>query len=69
MRERLEDFLAALQRLRPVDRQAVVWRVELGYSMPEIARRMGKTEAAAAMSVSRALTRLAAEMGVKRGKP
>ena len=69
MRERLDDFLAALQRLRPVDRQAVVWRVELGYSVGEIARRMGKTEAAAAMTVSRALTRLASEMGVDRGKP
>jgi RNA polymerase sigma-70 factor, ECF subfamily len=69
MRERLDDFLAALQRLRPVDRQAVVWRVELGYSVAEIARRMGKTEAAAAMTVSRALTRLASEMGMDRGQP
>jgi RNA polymerase sigma-70 factor (ECF subfamily) len=65
MRERLDDFLAALQRLRPGDRQAVVWRVELGYPIPEIARRLGKTEAAAAMTVSRALARLAVEMRVK----
>jgi len=63
LRERLDDFLAALQRLRPVDRQAIVWRVELGYSIDEIARRLGKSEAAAAMTVSRALARLAAEMG------
>jgi RNA polymerase sigma-70 factor (ECF subfamily) len=65
LRERLDDFLTALQRLRPTDRQAVVWRVELGYSMPEIARRLGKSEAAAAMTVSRALARLATEMGTK----
>jgi RNA polymerase sigma-70 factor, ECF subfamily len=63
LRERLEDFLAALQRLRPADRQAIVWRVELAYSIEEIARRLGKSEPAAAMTVSRALARLAAEMG------
>ena len=65
LRERLDDFLAALQRLRPADREAIVWRVELGYSTGEIARRLGKSEAAAAMAVSRALARLAAEMGTK----
>ena len=65
LRERLDQFLAALQRLRPSDRQVVVWRVELGYSTADIARRLGKTEGAAAMTVSRALARLAAEMGTK----
>jgi RNA polymerase sigma factor (sigma-70 family) len=65
LRERLDEFLAPLQRLRPRDRQAIVWRVELGYSIEEIARRLGKSEAAAAMTVSRALARLAAEMGTK----
>jgi RNA polymerase sigma-70 factor, ECF subfamily len=65
LRERLDAFLAALQRLRPADRQAIVWRVELGYSMEEIARRLGKSEPAAAMTVSRALARLAAAMGTK----
>jgi RNA polymerase sigma-70 factor, ECF subfamily len=65
LRERLDDFLAALQRLRPADRQAIVWRVELGYSIEEIAHRLGKSEPAAAMTVSRALARLAAEMGTK----
>lgn len=62
LRERLDEFLAALQRLRPSDRQVVIWRVELGLSTAEIARRLGKTEGAAAMTVSRALARLAAEM-------
>jgi RNA polymerase sigma-70 factor, ECF subfamily len=65
LRERLDEFLAALQRLRPADRQAIVWRVELGYSIEEIARRLGKSEPAAAMTVSRAVARLAAEMGTK----
>ena len=65
LRERLDEFLAALQRLRPSDRQVVVWRLELGFSTAEIARRLGKTEGAAAMTVSRALARLAAEMGTK----
>jgi RNA polymerase sigma-70 factor, ECF subfamily len=65
LRERLDEFLAALQRLRPTDRQVIVWRVELGYSTAAIAKRLGKTDAAAAMTVSRALARLAAEMGTK----
>ena len=30
MRERLDEFLEALQRLRPVDRQVIVWRVNSG---------------------------------------
>ena len=60
--ERLEEFLAALQQLRPADRQAIVWRVELGYSIDEIAERLGKSKAAAGMTVSRALTRLATAM-------
>jgi RNA polymerase sigma factor (sigma-70 family) len=65
LHERLNEFLEALQRLRPADRQAIVWRVELGYSIDEIARRLGKSKAAAGMTVSRALTRLGSEMGVK----
>lgn len=65
LRERLDEFLAALQRLRPADRQAIVWRVELGYSIDDIARRLGKSRAAAAMTVSRALARLAEQMQVK----
>ena len=66
MRERSEHFVEALQRLRPSDRQAIIWRVELGYSHEEIARRLGKPSAAAArMAVGRALTRLAKEMGIE----
>jgi RNA polymerase sigma-70 factor (ECF subfamily) len=66
MGERFERFVEALQRLRPRDRQAIVWRVELGYSYEEIGRRLGKSNAAAArMTVSRALARLADEMKIK----
>lgn len=65
LRERVEHFLAALTRLRPADRQVVVWRLELGYTPQEIATRLGKSEAAAAMTVSRAMARLAKELHVE----
>lgn len=59
----LERYEAALQRLRPEEREAVVLRVEFRHSMAEIASAMGKPSAAAAhMAVSRALVRLAEEM-------
>jgi RNA polymerase sigma-70 factor (ECF subfamily) len=65
LRERVEHFLAALARLQPRDRQVIVWRLELGYSPQEIATRLGKSEAAAAMTVSRAMGRLAKELETK----
>ena len=59
----LERYEAALQRLRPEEREAIVLRVELRQSMAEIATALGKPSAAAAhMAVSRALVRLAQEM-------
>lgn len=62
-RERLERFERALARLEPLDQEAVLARVELGLSYPEIARSLGKSSAdAARMAVTRALARLAAEM-------
>jgi RNA polymerase sigma-70 factor (ECF subfamily) len=64
LQERVEHFLQALARLRPADRQVVVWRLELGYSPQEVAARLGKSEAAAAMTVSRAMARLAKELKV-----
>ena len=62
LRERVDDFLAALAKLRPTDRQVVVWRLELGFTPQEIANRLGKSEGAAAMTVSRAMARLAKEL-------
>jgi RNA polymerase sigma factor (sigma-70 family) len=59
VRERLDTFLAALHRMSPADRQVIIWRVELGYTVDEIAAKLGKSKAAAAMTVSRAMARLA----------
>lgn len=63
-REKLDAFLDALQRLKPADRQVIVWRVELGYSVDEIAERLGKSKAAAGMTVTRAMARLGKELNV-----
>jgi RNA polymerase sigma factor (sigma-70 family) len=62
MREQLDRFLEALSRLKPADRQVIVWRIELGYTAEEIAAKLGKSKAAAGMTVSRALARLAKEL-------
>jgi RNA polymerase sigma factor (sigma-70 family) len=61
--EALERYDAALQRLRPADREAIIARIELGHSYAEVAEALGKPSIAAAhMAVSRALVRLAQEM-------
>lgn len=61
--EMLERYEAAMERLTPVDREAVIMRIELGLSHAEVAQALGKPSAAAAhMAVSRALVRLAEEM-------
>lgn len=62
--ETLERYEAALERLRPDEREAIIGRVELGQSYVELARHLDKPSAdAARMAVVRALARLAAEMG------
>ncbi len=54
----------ALQRLREPERELVIARVELGLDYAEIAGLSGRTTLAAVrVAVSRALVRLAAEMG------
>jgi RNA polymerase sigma-70 factor (ECF subfamily) len=61
--EALDRYEAALARLRPEDREAIIIRVELGSPFAEVAAALGKPSAAAAhMAVSRALVRLADEM-------
>jgi hypothetical protein len=40
LRERLDEFLAPCSGCA-AERQAIVWRVELGYSIDDIARRLG----------------------------
>jgi RNA polymerase sigma-70 factor (ECF subfamily) len=61
--EALERYEAALARLRPEEREAIVARVEMDRSYQEVAQALGKPSAdAARMAVSRALLRLAEEM-------
>jgi RNA polymerase sigma-70 factor, ECF subfamily len=61
--EAMARYEAALERLKPADRNAIILRVELGCPLAEVAEALGKpTVAAARMAVSRALVRLAAEM-------
>ena len=61
--ETLARYEAALQRLTPQDREAVIARVELGESFAEIAAELGKASPdAARMTVNRALLKLAREM-------
>jgi RNA polymerase sigma-70 factor (ECF subfamily) len=62
--EALERYERALLRLSEGDREAVLCRVELGLDYGRIAETLGKPSPdAARMAVSRALVRLAREMG------
>jgi len=62
-RESLECYEAALLRLKPEDREAILARVEMDLSYPQIAEALGKPSAdAARVATSRALLRLAREM-------
>jgi RNA polymerase sigma-70 factor (ECF subfamily) len=67
--EATAQYTAALSRLAPEEREAVVARIELGYSFEQIATITSKrTPDAARMMVSRAVAKLAREMahGTKR---
>jgi RNA polymerase sigma-70 factor (ECF subfamily) len=60
-------YEAALERLRPEERELIVARVEMGDSYQQIAEALGKSSPdAARMAVARALVRLAEEMDVER---
>lgn len=62
-REALGHYERALQRLKPDEREAIVARVELGYTYEELAEALGKPTAdAARKAAQRALVRLAEEM-------
>jgi RNA polymerase sigma-70 factor, ECF subfamily len=61
--ENAARYEAALQRLKPSDREAIIGRVELQYSYDELAIVLDKpTAAAARVAITRAMKRLAAEM-------
>lgn len=65
-REALENYERALRQLRPEEREAIVARLEMGYTYEELAEVLGKpTPEAARKAAQRALVRLAEEM--KRG--
>jgi len=65
--EALERYEAALARLRPEEREAIVARVEMDGSYQQVAQALGKSSAdAARMAVSRALLHLAEEMSHER---
>ena len=67
--EALARYEAALQRLRPVDREAIIARIELGLPYTEVAEALGKPSVAAAhVAVSRALLKLAREMSISRAE-
>lgn len=62
-REAVDRYERALTRLRPDEREAIIARVEMGYSYEELAEALGKPTAdAARKSAQRALARLAEEM-------
>ena len=62
-REAVDKYERALTRLRPEEREAIVARVELGYTYEELAEALGKPSAdAARKAAQRALVRLASEM-------
>ena len=62
-REAVDRYESALTRLRPEEREAIIARVEMGYSYEELAEALGKPSPdAARKAAERALVRLAVEM-------
>jgi RNA polymerase sigma-70 factor (ECF subfamily) len=62
-RETIAAYEQALGRLRPEEREAVIGRLEMGFSYDELALALGKPTAdAARKAAQRALVRLAEEM-------
>ena len=61
--QNLERYEGALGRLRPEEREAIIGRLEMGYSYQDLAEIAGKPSAdAARKATQRALIRLAGEM-------
>lgn len=69
-RETLAKYDEAMQRLPDHQQEAVMLRVEMGFSYEQIARYLGCRSAnTARMTVARALLRLATAMKVANGRP
>jgi len=67
--EAVDRYDRALEQLQPGDREAIIGRVELGYTYEELAEALGKPTAdAARKAAQRALLRLAEEMNRGRGR-
>jgi len=67
-REATERYEAALAALRPEEREAIIGRIELGYTYDELAEALGKPSSEAARKAAeRALVKLVEEM--TRGAP
>jgi RNA polymerase sigma-70 factor (ECF subfamily) len=65
-KEALDRYEAAMQRLKPEEREIILARVEMQQSYQQIAAAHGKSSPdAARMAVTRALVRLAEEMDVE----
>jgi RNA polymerase sigma-70 factor, ECF subfamily len=68
-REGVQRYEDALGRLRPDDREAIIGRVELGYTYEELAQVLGKPTAdAARKAAQRAVMRLAEELRRAKGR-
>jgi RNA polymerase sigma factor (sigma-70 family) len=64
-RESLDRYERALAMLKPDEREAIIGRVEMGYSYEELAEALGKPSPdAARKTAQRALVRLIQQMGV-----
>jgi RNA polymerase sigma-70 factor (ECF subfamily) len=61
-KQALDRYEAALNALKPDEREAVVGRLEFGMSYPELAASLGKSADAARMAVTRALLKIAEHM-------
>ena len=61
-REAVERYERALNRLKPEEREAIIAKVEMGYSYEELAEAWSPTPEAARKAAQRALVRLAEEM-------
>ena len=62
-RQAIDQYERALARLKDSEREAIIGRLELGYSYQELARMLERPSAEAArLAVTRAIVRLAEEM-------